>query len=107
MGEDAAHERSRARPPGGIHFEPRVSAVSEKARDRDVGDADVAEQEAFGRQLALEIVEGGGNIFFQRLADALLVGRLAPHQRAYDLLVEERPDEEVAEPRVCELIEPA
>ena len=45
--------------------------------------------------------------FFERFANALLVAGLAPDHGMDDLLVEQAPDEEIAQPRVGELLEPA
>ena len=95
------------RPASGIGFEPGIDAVAEEAGDRDVGDADVAEQEAVGGQLALEIVERAGMSSLERLVDPRLVARLAPDQRMDELLIEQAPDEEVAEPGVGIFLEPA
>ena len=49
MRERPLDERGGARPARGVGFEAGVSAVAEEARDRDVGDADLAEQEAVRR----------------------------------------------------------
>ena len=43
----------------------------------------------------------------ERLVDARLVAGLAPHQRVDDLLVEQVPDQHVAEPRVGIFLQPA
>ena len=48
-------------------LEAGISAVAEEAGDRDVGDADVAEQEAVGGQLAFEIVERRGNVLVRAI----------------------------------------
>ena len=69
--------------------------------------ADVIEQEAIGGELGFQIIERVRDIFVQRLVDARLVAGFAPDQRVDDLLVEQGPDEEVAEPGIGIFLQPA
>src|SRR5439155_17647163 len=57
MRERALDESCGSRPARRVDREAGIEGVLEEARDRDVGEADVAEQEAFSPKLALEIVE--------------------------------------------------
>ena len=72
MFEDVADERSGPRPTIGIGFEPGISGVAEHAGDGDVGEPDLVEQVAGGRELTLQIVDGGRNVLFQGPCDPLL-----------------------------------
>src|SRR6478735_2125190 len=103
----ALHERRGSWPPTGIRVEPGISAVSKEAGDRNVGRADLTEQETGLGKLAFQVIKRGRYLFRLRLVDAFFVRRLAPDERAHHLLVEECPDEEVAEPRVGIFLEPA
>src|SRR5690242_20542943 len=89
VGERALHESSGARPALRVGLEPGIGAIAEEARDGDVGKADLAEDEALGRQLALQVVERRGNVLVERLSDPLLVAGLLPDDRPHDLLVEQ------------------
>ena len=107
MGERSLDECAALRPAGCIDVEAGISAFLEEARDGDVGNADLAEQETFGGQLSLEIIERRRNILVERLFDPHLV-RGSPHTSGCTiLLVEEAPDEQVTEPRVGKFLEPS
>ena len=84
-----------------------ISGVAEEAGDGDVGEADVAEPEASLGRFALEIVERGGNAVIERVADAILVGRFVPDQGPDNALIEQAPDEKVAETGIGIFLEPA
>jgi len=96
MSEGAGHECGNLRPAICIGLEIGISRVAEEARNRNVGNSKLAEQPTVFRQLAFEIVERFRRILGQDLCNALLVARLAPHQRVNHLLIEQPPDEDVA-----------
>src|SRR6185503_17652163 len=81
MAERALDEAGGTRPAAAVDLEVRIGAIPEEARDRDVRQPDVAEQESIARELALEIIERGGDILVERLLDALLIARFTPHRR--------------------------
>src|SRR4029079_4107033 len=88
-------------------LEPAIASVEEKTGDGDVRDADLAKQEAVGGKFALQIVERGGYVLVRSLVDPCLVAGFVPDERVDDFLVEEIPDEDVAQAAVREFLEPA
>jgi hypothetical protein len=102
-----ASSRAWRRPAAGIDREIGIGRVAEEARDRDVGKPDLAEQPALFGQFALQIVERPGNILRESLLDPRLIARLAPDRGMDALLVEQAPDEDVAEAGVGIFLEPA
>ena len=107
MIQRALYERGRTRPTVGIGLEAGVSAIAKETGDGDVRDPDLTEQETGFGQLPLKVIQRPRYAFIKRILDPPLIRRLAPDQRANDLLIEETPDEELAQSRVGEFLEPA
>src|SRR5262245_29461448 len=106
-GEHVRDQRGGARPARGVDLEAREGRVAEEARDRDVGDREVAAGVPLARELGLEVVEHRGDLLGERARDDRVVRLLAEDTGADHALVEELPDEDVAHARVGELLEPA
>src|SRR5690349_17863487 len=102
MREGSLDERRGRGPTPRVGLKPCVGTVAEEAGDRNIGDADVAEQKAVGRKLSLEVIERRGNVLVQRRVDPRRIARFAPDDRVHDLLVKQAPDEEIAETAVGE-----
>ena len=107
VAERALDERRGARPALRVDSVAGERGVAEERGDRDVGDADLAEQESVLGKLRFQIVEHVRDLHAARVVQHRLVGRHAEHARIDRHLVEQTPDDHLAHARIGELLEPA
>ena len=106
-GQRAIDETRGLRPARRVDDEARKPGIAKERGQRDIGDRHRAEQESVGRQFAFQVVQHRRYLLGQCARNLLAIALLAEHRRQDHLLVEQPPDEQIAQAGVGQLFEPA